>query len=90
MERCRREADGQAAAGGAPLIHQLHEEEVMRFSFDEGEMKRRRWHITSLAQRVALVLDAVAASRISFGGGGIRLMVGDKEGTDWAERGRMT
>jgi hypothetical protein len=59
----------------------------MRFSFDEGERKWRRRHITSLAQRVALVLDTVAASRISFGGDSIRRMVGEEEGTDWAERG---
>jgi hypothetical protein len=29
------------AAGGAPLIHRLLEEEATRWPFDEGEMKRR-------------------------------------------------
>jgi hypothetical protein len=34
-------------ADGAPLTHQLLEEEVTRWPFDEGEMKRRHRFLSS-------------------------------------------
>jgi hypothetical protein len=36
------EVGGQVAASGVPLGRRLLVEEVMRWPFDEGEMKRRR------------------------------------------------
>jgi hypothetical protein len=36
MKRRGREAGSQVAAGGAPLIRQLLEEETVRWPFDEG------------------------------------------------------
>jgi hypothetical protein len=50
-------------------------------------MKRRRWRVSSLARRVAQVLDAVVATGIGFGDGGIGRVVGDEEGSGWAELG---
>jgi hypothetical protein len=89
-ERRGREAGSQASADGALLTSQLLEEETMSLLFDEGEMKRRWWRINSLAQRVALVLDAAAAAGIGFGGGGIGREVGDEEGSSWAKLGWVT
>jgi hypothetical protein len=37
----RREVGGQAVAGGALLTRWLLEEDMTRWPFDEGEMKRR-------------------------------------------------
>jgi hypothetical protein len=88
MEGRGREAGGQAAAGGAPLTRQLREEETTGWPFDEGEKKRRRRRVGSLAQRVAWVLDAVATTGIGFGGDGIGREVGDEAGFDWAKLGR--
>jgi hypothetical protein len=90
MERRVPEAGGQASADGAPLTYRLLEEEMMRWPFDEGEMKRRRRCVGSLARMVALVLDAAAAARIGFGGSGIGREVGDEEGSSWAKLGRVT
>jgi hypothetical protein len=42
-------------------------------------MKRRRWRVSSLARRVA--------TGIGFGDGGIGRVVGDEEGSGWAELG---
>jgi hypothetical protein len=49
MEWIGREAGDQAAADGAPLTLWLLEEEMTRWLFDEGEMKRRQRRISSLA-----------------------------------------
>jgi hypothetical protein len=87
MEWIGREAGDQAAADGAPLTLWLLEEEMTRWLFDEGEMKRRQRRISSLAWRVARVLDA-AAARIGFSGGGIKCEVGNEEGSGWAELSR--
>jgi hypothetical protein len=85
-ERRGWEAGGHAAAGAAPLICRLLEEDTTRWPFDEGEMKRRRRCVSSLARRVAWVLDAAAAARIGFGSG-IGRDVGDEEGSGWAKLG---
>jgi hypothetical protein len=69
IEQRGQEVGGQASADGAPLTYRLLEEETMRWPFNEGEMKRRRRCVGSLARRVALVLDAAAVVRIEFGGG---------------------
>jgi hypothetical protein len=70
MEWIGREAGDQAAADGAPLTLWLHEEEMTRWLFDEGEMKRRNdasvpwlegWH-GYLMQRRPKSGSAVAAS----------------------------
>jgi hypothetical protein len=84
------EVGGQAPANGAPLTYWLHEEEMMRWPFDEGEMKRRRRCVGSLARRVALVLEAAATARIRFGDGSIGREVGDEGGSSWVKLGRVT
>jgi hypothetical protein len=71
MDGRGREVGGQAVAGGSPLTRQLREEETTRWPFDEGEKKRRRQRVGSLAQRVAWVLDAAVTTGIGFGGDGI-------------------
>jgi hypothetical protein len=65
-EQRGQEAGGQAPADGAPLTYRLLEEETMRWPFDEGEIKRRRQCVGSLARRVALVLEAAAVAGIGF------------------------